>query len=135
VYLSASWTKPHPLPTGIFTEITSPNCKNGCLRSSSLMSESSPPTNICNRYPLLRYQKKLIKRYRKSYQSRLTVVLLESPSDWEPWATAPLECPPPPANTTASLRKKKKSQLFKFLKHEMWSYCIPVITLWCYKHK
>lgn len=48
-YLLANWTKPHAFPTGIFTETTSPNWEKGCLRSSSLTSESSPPTNICNK--------------------------------------------------------------------------------------
>lgn len=47
LYLLANCTKPHPFPTGIFTDTTSPNWEKGCLRSSSLMSESIPPTNIC----------------------------------------------------------------------------------------
>lgn len=39
-------------------------------------------------------------------EPKLTVVLLESPSDWAPWATAPFgACPP--ANTKANDRKCK----------------------------
>lgn len=45
-YLLANCTNPHPFPIGIFTDTTSPNLEKGCLRSSSLTSESRPPTNI-----------------------------------------------------------------------------------------
>jgi len=48
LYLFANWTKPHPFPTGIFTETISPYWENGCLRSSSETLGSSPPTNIYN---------------------------------------------------------------------------------------
>ena len=47
-YLFANCTKPHPFPTGILTETISPYWENGCLRSSAVTLESSPPTNIYN---------------------------------------------------------------------------------------
>lgn len=42
----------------------------------------------------------------------LTVRLLESLSDWEPWAAAPFDpCPPPPANTKANKEYKHNDSI------------------------
>lgn len=45
-YLFANCTNPHPFPAGIFTDTTSPNGIKESLSSSSVTSESRPPTNI-----------------------------------------------------------------------------------------
>lgn len=47
-YLSANWTNPHRLPTGILTWTNSPYWLKTCLKWSSETLESKPPTNIWN---------------------------------------------------------------------------------------
>lgn len=54
-YLFANCTNPHPFPAGILMEITSPNGMKECLSSTSVTSESSPPTNIYNKQRLMIY--------------------------------------------------------------------------------
>lgn len=86
-YRLANCTKPHPFPTGIFTETISPYCKKGCLRSSSLTFGSSPPTKIYT-YQTLAKRKhgKVFKKSKNKRKAKLkdqisTVVFGDSPSD------------------------------------------------------
>jgi len=57
---------------------------------------SSPPTNIYKEtWPIQKKNIGLQKIKLHKEAGKLTVVLLESPSDWKPWAEAPFDPYPP----------------------------------------
>ena len=101
-YLSANWTNPHRLPTGIFTWTNCPCWLKTCLRCSSVTLESKPPTKICNEvYSVLPYLLNWGKNSLIKTIKLLTVVLFGSSSLWVPWELS---------YEAGKLKKKKNTQ-------------------------